>query len=163
MRIDAEVLGHPDEPSHQREAQQQRHAAIGDAHAEIHRVWAEQQRQRAEHQPAHVRQIMTAEEAERKLRAGDMATPGQPGGHLARKERDGRGDVRRARIDAGDEQCRKSEERAAAGQRVLHAGGERGEDEEQQGPGHRRRFAMAERPPLCQRLAAVIGRGFRAQ
>ena len=58
--------------------------------------------------------------------------PARPAhGDLAGKQRDGRGDIGRARIEPGEEQGRKGDEGSAARQRVLHPGPESGHAEQE--------------------------------
>ena len=54
--------------------------------------------------------------------AGDVAAVGQAGGDLAREEGDGGGDVRSLGVHAEEEKGREGDERAAAGECVLHPG-----------------------------------------
>ena len=64
---------------------------------------------------------------ERQARHAAGGAPPRPAnGDLSGKERDGRGDVRGARIEAGEEQSGKGDEGAPAGKGVLHPGPESG-------------------------------------
>ena len=57
---------------------------------------------------------------------------GERGRDLAREQRDRGGDVGRARIHAGEQQRRQGQERPAPRERVLDAGKQRGDGEEDQ-------------------------------
>ena len=62
--------------------------------------------------------------------APDSMRGRRAGGDLARKQRDRRGDVGGARVQPGVEQRREGQKRAAAGQRILRPGHERGQDKD---------------------------------
>ena len=100
--------------------------------------------------------LITNERAQGQARrASGVGAAGEAGHELGGKQRHGRGDVGRARVHAGQHQRRQRDERAAAGERILRARPQRGDEEDDEG-GHASWPPRIRRNPAPPRWCSAI-------